>query len=65
MFRGQTALTEPFLNGWTRNYNDLDARLEAFGDHVVLSLLRKGGKIDFGKLSAWEDGSAAPPQPCN
>ena len=65
VFRGQTAVTEPFLNGWSRNYNGLDARLEAFGNHVVLSFLRKGGKIDFGETSAWENGSATPPQPCN
>lgn len=64
VFRGQTALTEPVLNGWTRYYNDLDARLEAFGDHVVLNLLRKGGKIDLGRLSAWERPDSAIPAPC-
>ncbi len=64
VFRQQTAVTEPFLNGWSRNYNGLDARLEAFGDHVVLNLFRKGGKIDFGRLSAWERGNAAVPAAC-
>jgi hypothetical protein len=64
VFRGQTALTEPVLNGWTRYYNDLDARLEAFGDHVVLNLLRKGGKIDFGRLSAWERPDGVVPAAC-
>ncbi|MGA8006894.1 MAG: glycosyltransferase 87 family protein [Burkholderiales bacterium] len=65
VFRDQTAVTEPFLNGWSRNYNGLDARLETFGDHVVLSFLRKGGKIDFGRLSAWDDANATPPPPCD
>ncbi|MGA8006254.1 MAG: hypothetical protein WCA17_09145, partial [Burkholderiales bacterium] len=64
VFRGQTAVTEPFLNGWSRNYNGLDARLEAFGDYAVLNLLRKGGKIDFGRLSAWERGDAVLPAAC-
>ena len=64
VFRGQTAVTEPFLKGWARNYNGLDARLEAFGDHAVLNLLRKGGKIDFGRLSAWEREAAMVPAAC-
>jgi len=64
VFRAQTAVTEPFLNGWSRNYNGLDARLEAFGDHVVLNLLRKGSKIDFGRLSAWDRKDAMVPAAC-
>lgn len=64
VFRHQTAQTEPFLNGWSRNYNGLDARLEAFGDHVVLNLLLTGKHIDFGKLSAWEHASPPVPQSC-
>jgi hypothetical protein len=64
VFRHQTAVTEPFLNGWSRNYNGLDARLEALGDHVVLNLLRKGVEIDFGKLSAWESRDAVVPAAC-
>jgi hypothetical protein len=64
VFKGQSAVTDRFLNGWSRHYNGLDARLEALGDHVVLNLLRKGGSIDFGKLSAWERGSPSVPQPC-
>jgi hypothetical protein len=64
VFRAQTAVTEPFLNGWSRNYNGLDARLEAFGDHVVLIHLRTGRKIDFGRLSAWEHEDAAVPAGC-
>ncbi|MGH8745450.1 MAG: hypothetical protein ACREUK_03045, partial [Burkholderiales bacterium] len=63
-FRHQTAVTEPFLNGWSRNYNGLDARLEALGDHVVLNLLRRGTSIDFGKLSAWEHVSSPVPRQC-
>jgi hypothetical protein len=64
VFRGQTAVTEPFLNGWSRHYNGLDARLEAFGDHVVLNLLRAGRKIDFGRLSAWQRQDAPVPAAC-
>jgi hypothetical protein len=64
VFRGQTAVTEPFLNGWSRSYNGLDARLEAFGDHVVLNLLRKGHEIDFGRLSAWERKDTLVPAAC-
>ncbi len=64
VFRAQTAVTEPFLNGWSRHYNGLDARLEAFGDHVVLIYLRAGRKVDFGRLSAWERKGAAVPAGC-
>ncbi|MGH8745312.1 MAG: hypothetical protein ACREUK_02340, partial [Burkholderiales bacterium] len=64
VFRHQTAVSEPFLNGWSRNYNGLDARLEALGDHVVLNFLRKGRNIDFGRLSAWERKNAALPAAC-
>ncbi len=64
VFRNQTAVTEPFLNGWSRNYNGLDARLEALGDHAVLNLLRAGDSIDFGKLSAWEHGNPVVPRRC-
>lgn len=64
LFRGQTAVTEPLVNGWSRNYAGLDARLEAFGDHVILNLYRAGRHFDLGKLSAWEHDEAPVPGPC-
>jgi hypothetical protein len=60
LFRGQTAVTEPLVNGWSRNYAGLDARLEAFGDRVILNLYRAGRHFDLGLLSAWEQGDARP-----
>ena len=64
LFRGQTAVTEPLVNGWSRNYTGLDARLEAFGDHVILNLRRAGRHLDLGMLSAWERGDAPLPAAC-
>ncbi|HXZ93722.1 MAG TPA: hypothetical protein VEG36_12675 [Burkholderiales bacterium] len=64
LFRRQTAVTEPLLNGWSRYYTGLDARLEAFGDHVVLNFLRSGRHVDLGKLSAWEREPAPLPGDC-
>jgi hypothetical protein len=64
LFRGQTAVTEPFINGWSRYYTEFDARLEAFGDHVVLNFLRTGRHVDLGKLSAWERDPAPLPMDC-
>lgn len=64
LFRGQTAVTEPLVNGWSRNYAGLDARLEAFGDHVILNLYRAGRHVDLGALSAWDHEDAPVPAPC-
>ncbi len=48
LFRGQTAVTEPFgTSGWSRTYNGLDARLEAFGDTLVLHRHRHGELVDL------------------
>jgi hypothetical protein len=49
-FRGQTAVTEPFgASGWARHYVDLDARLEAFGDRILLNRYRAGEIVDLGR----------------
>jgi len=47
LFRGQTAVTEPFGSGWARHYVDLDARLETIGDQVVLNRYRAGEIVDL------------------
>jgi len=48
LFRGQTAVTEPFgVSGWARIYNGLDARLEAFGDTLVLHRHTRGELVDL------------------
>jgi hypothetical protein len=48
LFRGQTAVTEPFgTSGWSRTYNGLDARLEAFGDTLILHRHRSGELVDL------------------
>jgi hypothetical protein len=47
IFRGQTAVTEPLGSGWARHYVDLDARLEAFGDRVVLNRYRAGELVEL------------------
>lgn len=64
LFRGQTAVTEPFGSGWSRNYNGLDARLEAFADRVILNRYRVAEVVDLGRLSEWARGDAAPPPAC-
>ena len=47
-FRGQSAVTEPFgASGWARHYVDLDARLEAFGERVLLNRYRAGEIVDL------------------
>jgi hypothetical protein len=47
-FRGQSAVTEPFgASGWARHYVDLDARLEAFGERVLLDRYRAGEIVDL------------------
>jgi len=60
LFRGQTAVTEPFGSGWSRNYGGLDARLEAFGGRVFLHRYRAGTVLDLGRLSEWEGNRACP-----
>ena len=48
-FRGQSAVTEPFgTSGWARHYVDLDARLETFGDRILLNRYRAGEIVDLG-----------------
>jgi hypothetical protein len=47
LFRGQTAVTEPLGEGWSRHYVDLDARLEAFGGRVILNRYRTGEVVDL------------------
>jgi len=47
LFRGQTAVTEPLGSGWARHYVDLDARLEAFGERIVLNRYRAGEVVDL------------------
>jgi hypothetical protein len=64
LFRGQTAVTEPFGSGWSRNYNGLDARLEAFGDQLILHRYRAGSILELGRISGWERGDAPVPAPC-
>jgi hypothetical protein len=64
LFRGQTAVTEPFGSGWSRNYGGLDARLEAYGDRVVLHRYRSATVLDLGRLSEWERADAPAPGVC-
>jgi hypothetical protein len=61
LFRGQTAVTEPFGSGWSRNYNGLDARLEAFADSLILHRYRAGILVGLGRISDWERGERACP----
>jgi len=57
LFRGQKAVTEPLgSSGWSRNYNGLDARLEALAGRAVLHRYRIDRHLDLGPLSAWERG---------
>lgn len=56
LFRGQTAVTEPFGSGWSRLYNGLDARLELSGDELSLNRYRADVQIGLGKLSDWDRG---------
>jgi hypothetical protein len=61
LFRGQTAVTEPFgRSGWSRSYNGLDARLEAFADRLILHRYRVAEEVDLGRLSEWERGEQPP-----
>ena len=47
-------MTEPFGAGWSRNYNGLDARMEAFGGQVILHRHRVGMYMELGQISDWE-----------
>jgi hypothetical protein len=53
VFRGQTAVTEPYGSGWIRLYTDLDARLEAIGGRLVLNRYRAGLLVELGTLEQW------------
>ena len=64
MFRGQTAITEPLGEGWSRYYAGLDARLEAYADRVVLSRFRSATHFDLGRLTDWERVDAPLPAAC-
>lgn len=59
LFRGQSAVTEPFGSGWARNYNGLDARLEAFADRLILHRYRIASYVELGRISDWERGDPA------
>jgi hypothetical protein len=59
LFRGQTAVTEPFGSGWSRNYNGLDARLEAFADRLILNRYQAGNHLELGRISDWQRGDPA------
>jgi hypothetical protein len=64
LFRAQSAVTEPFANGWSRTYNGLDARLEALGGRATLNRLRRGERVDFGPLAGWEGAVPMLPKSC-
>lgn len=64
LLRGQTAVTEPFGSGWSRNYTGLDARLEAFADRLILHRYRVASTVELGRISDWERGQAALPEQC-
>jgi hypothetical protein len=54
LFRGHTALTEPYGTGWVRHYVDLDARLEAIGGKLSLNRYRTGRIVELGTLAQWK-----------
>jgi hypothetical protein len=64
LFRGHTALSEPFGSGWMRNYAGLDARLEAIGESLVLNRYRAGQLVELGRLADWARDGAPLPAPC-
>ena len=64
LLRGQSAVTEPFGSGWSRNYTGLDTRLEAFGDQLILHRYRIGSYTELGRISEWERGDGSPPGDC-
>jgi hypothetical protein len=65
LLRGQTAVTEPFgAGGWARNYNGLDARLEAFGGAVLLHRYRSSELLALGRVADWENDAGPLPPAC-
>ncbi len=60
IFHGHTAVTDPLGDGWTRNYTELDARLEARGDRLFLNRYRAGTAVELGRLGDWEADRIAP-----
>jgi len=60
LFHGQTAVTEPFGRGWSRHYNGLDARLEAFGGRAFLHRYRTATVVDLGSMASWQQDAAVP-----
>jgi hypothetical protein len=65
LFRGQTAVTEPFgTSGWLRHYVILDARLEAIGERLVLNRYRAGLLVELGTLHEWQRDPPAVPERC-
>jgi hypothetical protein len=64
LFRGQTAVTEPFGSGWSRNYNGLDARLEAFADRLILHRYDAASDVELGRISDWQRGDPAAAAAC-
>jgi hypothetical protein len=65
LFRGQTAVSEPFGSGWSRNYPGLDARLEAYGGGVALHRYRTATLIDLGRVADWERADVPLPASCH
>jgi hypothetical protein len=64
LFKGQSAVTEPMGSGWSRFYAELDARMEALGDRVVLRRRRHFDGLDLGRLSQWVGDKPAVPVAC-
>ncbi|TMH44631.1 MAG: DUF2029 domain-containing protein [Betaproteobacteria bacterium] len=64
LFRGQTSVTEPLGSGWARYYAGLDARLEAYGDRVILNRYRLAREVELGRISEWARANAALPPAC-
>jgi len=64
LLRGQSAVTEPLGKEWMRNYPGIDARLETYGDRVILERYVSLTYVDFGPLSSWQSGAAAAPEAC-
>ena len=64
LLRGQTAATEPFGSGWSRNYPGLDGRLEAYGGGIVLHRYRSATLVELGPIADWERDDAPLPTAC-
>ena len=61
LFRGQTAVTERFGAGWSRNYPGLEARLQTDRGRVVLVAWFKPRYFDLGLLQDGARADAVPP----